>query len=104
MYRLGIEAILGLTRLGNTLKIDPCIPGNWPMFQLTYRFGSTPYLVRVENPEGVNRGVRQVLLNGISLPDNRIPLTDDGRQHEVRVVMGSALPTQGEKVGEKQSG
>jgi len=92
MYRLGIEAILGLTRLGDGLKIDPCIPGNWPGFQLTYRFGRTPYLVRVENPQGVNRGVRQVLLNGISLPDSWIPLSDDGRQHEVRVVMGPADP------------
>jgi len=101
MYRLGLEAILGLTRLGNTLKIDPCIPGNWPGFQLTYRFGRTPYLIRVENPDGVNRGLRQIMLNGVSLPDNRIPLTNDGRQHEVRVLMGSALPSQGEKVGEK---
>ncbi len=88
MYRLGIEAILGLSRLGDMLKIDPCIPGNWPGFQLTYRFGSTTYVVSVENPNGVNRGVRQAVLDGMLLPDNRVPLTDDGRQHEVRVVMG----------------
>jgi len=92
MYRLGLEAILGLTRLRNILKIDPCIPGNWPGFQLTYRFGRTSYLVRVENPEGINRGVRQIVHNGVSLPDNLIPLTDDGQPHEVRVLMGSALP------------
>jgi cyclic beta-1,2-glucan synthetase len=96
MYRLGIEAILGITREGDTLKIDPCIPKNWPGFQLTYRFGKTPYQVRVENPEAINRGVRQIVLNGISLPDNWIPLTDDGYQHEVRVLMGSA-PLRGRK-------
>jgi cyclic beta-1,2-glucan synthetase len=90
MYRLGLEAILGISRVGTALKINPCIPGNWPGFQFTYRFGGTPYLVRVENPDGVNRGVRQIVLNGNSLPDNRIPLIDDGQQHEVRVVMGSA--------------
>ncbi len=95
MYRLGIEAILGITRLGNTLKIDPCIPGNWPGFRLTYRFGRTEYVVRVANPEGVNRGIRQVVLNGLSMPDNRIPLTDDGQPHEVSVLMGSALPPGG---------
>jgi cellobiose phosphorylase len=100
MYRLGIEAILGLTRLGNKLKIDPCIPADWPSFQLTYRFGSTSYGVSVENPEKVNRGVRQVVFNGIPLPDNSIPLTDDGRQHEVRVVMGSQRPPQEEKTAE----
>ncbi len=96
MYRLGIEAILGFTRVGDVLMLNPCIPGNWPGFQLTYRFGRTPYLIRVENPEGVNRGIRQVLLNGIPLPDDRIPLSDDGRQHTVRVLMG---PADSPKVG-----
>jgi hypothetical protein len=63
-----------------------------------------PYLVRVENPDGVNRGVRQIVLNGIPLSDNRIPLTDDGRQHAVRVVMGPADPLKRAKDGEKRSG
>ena len=30
MYRLGIEGLLGLKRLGNRLQIDPCIPDDWP--------------------------------------------------------------------------
>jgi cyclic beta-1,2-glucan synthetase len=92
MYRLGIEAILGITRLGNTLKINPCIPGNWPGFKLTYRFGKTAYVIRVANPEGVNRGVRQIVLNGVPTADNKIPLTDDGQPNEVSVLMGSVLP------------
>jgi hypothetical protein len=53
-------------------------------------------MISVENPEGANRGIRQILLNGILLPDNRIPLTDDGRQHTLRVLMGSVLPPGGE--------
>ncbi len=104
MYRLGIEAILGLTRLGNMLKIDPCIPGNWPGFRITYRFGRTHYLVRVENPEGVSRGVRQIVLNGISLKDDRIPLIDNGNQHEICVLMGSVRAPHLEKDGEKSTG
>ena len=103
MYRLGIEAILGIIRLRNTLIIGPCIPTNWPGFKVDYRFGGTHYKINVENPDGVNRGVRQILLNGIPLPDNRIPLTDDGRQHEVRVVMGPADSPSVEKVGKKRS-
>jgi cellobiose phosphorylase len=62
-----------------------------------YHFGTTHYFVNVENPDGVNRGIRQIVLNGVSLPDNRIPLTDDGRQHEVGVLMGSALPPRDRK-------
>jgi cyclic beta-1,2-glucan synthetase len=92
MYRLGIEAILGITRVGKALNINPCIPRNWPGFKVDYRFGMAHYMISVENPEGVNRSVRQILLNGIPLSDNQVPLTDDGRQHAVRVLMGAVLP------------
>jgi len=87
---LGIEAILGVSRLGSVLKINPCIPGQWPGFKVGYRFGATHYLVNVENPDGVNRGIRQVFLDGNPLPDKLIPLVDDGQQHAVQVLMGAA--------------
>jgi cyclic beta-1,2-glucan synthetase len=88
MYRLGLEAILGLRRRGNSLQINPCIPRGWPGYALTYRNGGTVYHIRVENPGGVNRGVKQATLDGDSLPDKEIPLLDDGQQHEVRILMG----------------
>jgi cyclic beta-1,2-glucan synthetase len=88
MYRLGIEAILGLRRAGETLVIDPCIPKVWPDFKATYRHGAARYLISVDNPEHVNRGVEQVLLDGKLLPANVLRLADDGLSHEVNVVMG----------------
>jgi cellobiose phosphorylase len=92
MYRLGIEAILGITRSGNLLQINPCIPKDWPEFQLTYRFGKASYKVHVENPDGINRGIREIFLDRISFPGNRIPLTDDGGEHNIHVLMGTELP------------
>jgi cyclic beta-1,2-glucan synthetase len=89
MYRLGLEAILGISRVGNALKINPCIPRDWPGFKADYRFGETHYLVNVENPDGVYRGIHQVLLDGNLLPEKLIPLVDDGQQHTVYVVMGT---------------
>ncbi|MFL7791211.1 MAG: hypothetical protein AB8I69_03650, partial [Anaerolineae bacterium] len=92
MYRLGIEAILGLRKVGTdqdhqALQIDPCIPRNWPGYKLTYRHGGTTYQISVENPDGVNRGVKQVVLDGAILPGDEIPLVDDGKEHTVRVLM-----------------
>ena len=88
LYRLGLEAILGLHRVGaDVLRVDPCIPESWPGFKLTYRYGGTTYEIAVENPDGVNRGVKQVELNGDVLPGHEIPLVDDGKQHTVRVLM-----------------
>ncbi len=88
MYRLGLEAILGISRTGNALNINPCIPRHWPGFKVDYRFGTTNYKIIVGNPNNVNRGIRQVLLDGNPLPDNLILLVDDGRHHELQVVMG----------------
>jgi cellobiose phosphorylase len=88
MYRLGLEAILGLRRVGaQTLRVDPCIPEGWPGYELSYRYGQTSYKISVENPDGVNRGVKQVELDGVLLPGDEIPLVDDGQHHEVRVLM-----------------
>jgi cyclic beta-1,2-glucan synthetase len=96
MYRLGVEAILGVSRLGNMLKINPCIPTDWPGYELTYRFGATDYRIRVENPNCVNRGIRRVILDGQTMTDNQIPLSDDGEQHTVQVQLDSSV-SQGEK-------
>ncbi|MDY7079666.1 MAG: glucoamylase family protein [Chloroflexota bacterium] len=90
MLRVGLEAILGFQREGKVLRINPCIPIDWPGYELSYRYGDTSFLIRVENLAGVNRGVRQVILDGGILPGGDIPLLDDGRRHEVHVLMGES--------------
>jgi cyclic beta-1,2-glucan synthetase len=88
LYRAGLEWILGFRKQGNTLRIDPCIPRGWKGFEITYRFGRTLYRIAVENPQGVCRGVSRVSLDGVPLPaDTLVPLSDDGREHQVRVLL-----------------
>jgi cellobiose phosphorylase len=95
MYRVGLEAILGIRRIGQTLRIDPCIPKTWSSYQVTYRVGKTTFQISVENPTGINRGVRQVKLDGNVLNDNEIPLLDDGGQHQVNVLLSAVAATAG---------
>src|SRR5262249_17467961 len=64
LYRVGLESILGLRRTGGVLTIDPCIPPQWPGFEVAYRFGSTTYRIIVENPRHLERGVAEVWLDG----------------------------------------
>jgi cellobiose phosphorylase len=89
MYRLGIEGILGLCREGERLRIEPCIPKNWPAYEINYRFESTEYQIRVENPKGVNRGIRKILLDGEDVGRKNIPLERDGKSHQVVVILGN---------------
>jgi cyclic beta-1,2-glucan synthetase len=89
LHRAGLETILGFRKRGSTLCIDPCIPHRWKGFEITYRHGRTLYRIRVENPAGVCRGVSRASLDGTRLPgEARIPLSDDGREHLVQVVLG----------------
>jgi len=88
MYRAGLESILGLQRRGASLEIDPCIPAAWPAYKVTWRFGTTRYVIDVVNPERRSRGVAQALLDGRSVDPREIPISDDGRRHELKVVLG----------------
>lgn len=93
LYRAGIEALLGFHLRGDALLIHPCIPGDWPGFTMTYRYRGSVYRIRVENPAGVSRGIRDATLDGAPLalsgPAAMIPLRDDGQQHRVDLTMGN---------------
>ena len=88
MYRAGLESILGFQLRGDRLRIDPCIPRSWPEYEITYRYGSARYSIKVENPFGVSRGIASVEVDGVLQPSDDIPLLDDGARHTVRVVLG----------------
>jgi cyclic beta-1,2-glucan synthetase len=89
LYRVGLETILGFHREGDRLRLQPCIPKNWPVYEITYRHRSATYHIRVENPQGVEDGVKSVTLDGNLQPSSAIDLADDGKPHEVRVMMGA---------------
>ena len=89
LYRAGLEWILGFRKQGSALRIDPCIPRDWKRFEITYRHGSSLYRIAVENPKGVCRGVAHVSLDGTLLSGEAlIPLSDDGSEHRVQVLLG----------------
>jgi cyclic beta-1,2-glucan synthetase len=87
-WRLGIEAVLGLTKEGNTLHIAPVIPPAWDGYEIRYSHGGALYIIHVHNPEHVAQSVREIALDGESLTGGVIPLADDGREHAVEVVLG----------------
>ncbi len=85
MYRAGLEHLLGVTKVGATLRIVPCVPRGWPEYEVTYRFGAATYHIRVLRPDGVQRTGARITVDGAVLPDPIIPLVDDGREHVILV-------------------
>ena len=88
MYRVGLESLLGFHLHGDSLRIEPCVPKNWPGFQITFRRGETTYQIVVENPNQVQTGVRSVTLDGNVCATGEIPLANDGKTHRMLVTMG----------------
>jgi cyclic beta-1,2-glucan synthetase len=89
LYRVGVEAILGFRLRGTRLELDPCVPPDWPGYEITYRHRSATYHIVVENSGGYGRGVRSVSVDGRMVPEGAVKLEDDGRQHKVRIALGS---------------
>jgi cyclic beta-1,2-glucan synthetase len=88
LYRVALENMLGFRRQSNQLRLMPCIPSAWDRYEIIYRFGGASYHITVENPEHVEQGVQQVMVDGAARPDQAIDLKDDGRPHEVQVRLG----------------
>ena len=93
MYRVAIESILGVRLRGDRLSISPCIPADWPGYEIRIRRRSTTWNIRVENPAGIERGASQVTIDDRPSPHGEISLDDDGRTHRVQVVLAGVEST-----------
>ena len=84
-----VEEVLGLKMQGDHLRVDPVIPGWWNGFSMRYRHGEAIYEIQVDNPEGCERGVSRVEMDGQHVPDGVIPLHRDLVKHRILVSMGN---------------
>ena len=89
MYRLMTESLLGLRREGDTLRLSPCLPAQWPGFAMDYRYGESLYRLDVVQEPGAAPGL---WLDGDALPGLVVPLRDDGATHSVRIVLPAPPP------------
>jgi cyclic beta-1,2-glucan synthetase len=93
LYRAGIESILGLRVNGEFLLIDPCIPTEWPGFEMTLRYRGAVYEISVRNPEKVGGGVVAAQLDGasqtLSNGKMRLKLSEDRGTHAIVVILGA---------------
>jgi cyclic beta-1,2-glucan synthetase len=89
MYRGAVEWILGVRLRGTTLFLDPCIPPSWPGFEIKFRYHSARYEIKVENPQGVSRGIQHATMDGKPIRGkSAIFLVDDGTTHHISIAMG----------------
>jgi N,N'-diacetylchitobiose phosphorylase len=87
MYHAVTHWILGIRVSYTGLIIDPCIPADWNEFEVVRRWRDATYQIKVKNPQGVQKGVRSINLNG-NIIQNPIPQQPKGSYNLVTVEMG----------------
>ena len=87
MYRAAVEFILGLQVRGDRLTIAPCIPAEWPAYEITLRRGDASWRIQVLNPDGIESGRVAVTVDGVPQPLGSIPFVDDGKDHNAIVML-----------------
>jgi len=90
MYKAGIENILGFSKNGDKLEINPCIPKKWTEYSMKYKYFQTTYDIKVRNPENICKGVAEISMDGEVLEKNIINLIDDRETHIIEILMGTA--------------
>jgi cellobiose phosphorylase len=73
-YYTATQWILGIRAEYEGLRIDPVIPAKWKGFSATRRFRGNTYLIEVKNPNGKQRGVKKLLVDGRKVPTNILPI------------------------------
>ena len=80
------QYILGIKPAYNGLQIDPCICSEWKEYTVTRRFRGAEYEITIKNPDGVCKGIREMLLDGQPVEGNIVPHTPG--THKVLVTLG----------------
>ncbi|MGB7985775.1 MAG: hypothetical protein WCF54_11480 [Terracidiphilus sp.] len=87
-YYAATQYILGIQPEYNGLRIEPCIPSAWPQFKVTRVFRGKRVTIEVKNPNGVQKGVKKLTLNGKVVTGNFIPVGTLLEENLVEVLMG----------------
>lgn len=80
------QFILGVKPAYDGLQINPCIPSAWKEFSVKRIFRGAEYDITVKNPDGINKGVKQITVDGNPISGNIV--AHSSGKHIVEVVMG----------------
>lgn len=88
-FMAGTEYLLGIQRNYDGLLIEPCIPDSWKHFKIRRPFRGAVYDIKVDNPKGVQKGIKWVEVDGKRIDGNLIPPQRPRKKpYEVKVLMG----------------
>jgi len=88
MHMALTEYIFGVRADYGGLVIDPCVDPKWSNFKMERNFRGARYIINFTNPNGVEKGVRMISVNGTNISGNIVPPQKEGSINKISVVMG----------------
>ncbi len=82
------QYILGVYPTHKGLSVDPCVPHGFGDFKITRKFRGATYHIEVSNPSDVEKGVKELTVDGNKVEGCVIPFVDGKKEYNVKVVMG----------------
>ena len=82
------QYILGIRPDYDGLVIEPCIPSTLSGFTAKRDFRGVTYHIQVKNPNGVQKGVKVLTVDGAIADGNMIPFDPSKKEVTVEVIMG----------------
>ena len=82
------QYILGIRPDYDGLVVDPCIPSSLDGFSAKRDFRGVTYHITVKNPNGAEKGVASMTVDGTPVEGNMIPFDGSKKEVQVEVVMG----------------
>ena len=82
------QYILGVYPTHKGLSIDPCVPHGFGDFKITRKFRGATYNIEVTNPSDVEKGVKELYVDGSKVDGCIVPFTEGKTSYNVKVVMG----------------
>jgi cellobiose phosphorylase len=85
MYQAILHHYLGISRQGDELYLDPCVPASFRTFQVRYRFGKSSYNIDFLRGSGAVGLIKTIEVDRNLIVVNHFTLIDDGTEHSVTV-------------------
>lgn len=82
------QYILGIKPTFSGLQIDPCIPSDLDGFTCEREFRGAVYHITVKNPNGVQKGVAKMTVDGKEIASNIVPFEEEKKEYTVEVILG----------------
>src|SRR3989339_767383 len=82
------QYILGIRPSYDGIIIDPCIPSEWKELEVRRVVRGSVYNIKIKNPDGRQKRVKFLKIDGEEITGNVIPYYKKGKEHAVEVVLG----------------